>query len=79
MSSDNMTLAEMRTYILHNMRSHWQRGPSDYAGYERDRDARAAVKRARTWAALADAAGDAYDQTGSLYECAVNRCTRENL
>jgi len=66
-----MTLKEWKEYFFSTYST--QRGPYDAAGWERDRDRRQAIRRARTWAALVEAVPSDY------VEAAINRCRKSDL
>lgn len=68
-----MTLKTMRKYLLDRYDWRRQRDPADQAGYEADTAAVKAISRARTWAALEEAAPSGYEMA------VANRCRREDL
>jgi hypothetical protein len=67
-----MTITDMKIYLLAHLKPQ-QRGPDDYAGYERDSKAASEIMRASTWAQLEQAAPAGYAAA------VANRCTVEQL
>ena len=73
-----MTLKEMKALILNNHHcgaSNWgqQSGPEDYRGWADDQNSMAAVRSARTWNDLIDAAPRGWGEAGT------NKCAPGQL
>ena len=65
-----MKLTEWKIYFLSHFSGHYQRGPNDTAGYERDNEIRNTVARARAWAQVENAVPITWG------DAAANRCRK---